>query len=67
MVVCSPSKAWKKWVWLSWVLGREGGDAQMLELFYVAVVQVVFLYVSETWVMSPCIGRIMGGFRHRVI
>ena len=31
-----------------------------------AVVQKVMLYGSETWVMTPCIGRVLGGFHHRV-
>ena len=30
------------------------------------VVQVVFLYESDMWVMSPHVGRTLGGFRHRV-
>ena len=35
-------------------------------MLYVAVVQAVLLYWSETWVISPCIGRNLGGFHHRV-
>ena len=31
------------------------------------VVQEVLLFGSETWVMSPHIGRMLGGFYHRVI
>ena len=31
-----------------------------------AVVQAVILYGSETWVMTPCIGRVLDGFHHRV-
>ena len=31
-----------------------------------AVVQAVMLYRLETWVMTPRIGRVLGGFHHRV-
>ena len=48
-------------------MGREGEDARMLGLFYVAVVQVVLMYGSETWVMSPRIGRTLCGFHNRAV
>ena len=35
-------------------------------MFHVGVVQAVLLYGSETWVISPLIGRSLGGFHHRV-
>ena len=31
----------KNWTWLSQVLGREGGDARTLEMFYIVLVQAV--------------------------
>ena len=31
-----------------------------------AVVQLVMVYRYEIRVMTPCIGRVMGGFHHRV-
>ena len=31
-----------------------------------AVVQAFIIYGSETWVMTPHIGRFLGGFHHRV-
>ena len=66
-VVHNLRKAQKKWEWLSQVLRREGVDAWMSGLFYVMVVQVVFLYGSETWVMYPHIGRGMGRSHPRVV
>ena len=36
-------------------------------MFYREVVQAVLLLMSETWVMSPCIGRMLVGFHYRVI
>ena len=35
--------------------------------FNLAVVQTVLLFVLEMWVISPCIGRILGRFIHQVI
>ena len=33
---------------------------------YLAVVQSVLLYRSETWVLTPHMQRVLGGFHHRV-
>ena len=40
----------------SWPLGQ----------IYLAMVQSVLLYGSEAWAMTPRIGRVLGGFHHRV-
>ena len=53
-------------MWLSRVLSRVGADARTLGRIYVVVVQAFILYRSETWVTTPHIGRVLGGFRHRV-
>ena len=55
-----------KWAQLTRVLTREGMDAQTSGLIYLSVVQLVMLYRSETWVMTPCIERVLDGFHHRV-
>ena len=34
--------------------------------FFKVVVQVVILFVSETWVITPCMGQLLEGFHHRV-
>ena len=51
---------------LSRVLSREGADARTLGRIYMAVFQAVMIYESETWMMTPCIGSVLGGFHHRV-
>ena len=51
---------------LARVLIREGADAWTSGQIYLAVVQSVMLYGSETWVMTPHIGRVLGIFHHRV-
>ena len=49
------------------VMGREGADAHIYGTLYRAVVQAVLIFRSETWMMSPLIGKALGGFHHRVI
>ena len=39
----------------------------MSGFFYTMVVQVVLLYKSESWVMSPQIGKVLGSIHHREI
>ena len=39
----------------------------MVERFYVAVVQAVLLFGSETWVMTPCLEKSLMGFHHRLV
>ena len=46
--------------------GREGVYPRVSGLFFKAVVQVVLLFVSETWVVTPCMGRDLGGFQDQV-
>ena len=56
----------QKWDWMARLLDREWSDAWKLGMIYIAVVQAVMLYWSESWVMSPRIDRTLGGFHHRV-
>ena len=55
-----------KWARLTRVLIREGTDARNSGQIYLAVFQSVMMYSLETWVMTPHIGRVLGGFHHRV-
>ena len=52
---------------MSRVLGWEGEDSRTLGVFYREVVQVVLIFGSETWVMSPRIRKNLGRFHHWVI
>ena len=58
--------AQQKWARLSRVLSREVAGARTLGIIYVAVVQVVLLYGLDMWVLTPRIGRLLGGFHQRV-
>ena len=48
-------------------VGSTGGDdAQTYRRIYIAVVKAILMYGSETWVRTPSIGRVLGGFHYRV-
>ena len=49
------------------MIRKEGVDAQTSVMFYTTVVQAVIIYGSELWVLSPQIGKTLGGFYHWVI
>ena len=65
-VVINLWHARQKWARLTRVLIREGADARTLGHIYLAVVQLVMIYGSKTWVTNPPSGRVLGGFHHRV-
>ena len=65
-VVCNLRKARRKWERLTRVLSREGVDDRTSDQIYLAVVQEVLLYASDTWAIIPRSGRVLGGFHHRV-
>ena len=48
------------------MLSREGADDRTSGQIYLTVAQSVMLYKSDTWVTTPHIGRVLGGFHHRV-
>ena len=48
------------------VLGQEVEEHRTPRKFYRTVVQATLLFGAETWVMSPRIGRVLGGFHYRV-
>ena len=56
----------QKWAQLTRVLSREGADERTSGHIYLAVVQSFMLYGSETWVVTYCIGRVLGRLHHRV-
>ena len=47
-------------------LGKEGGKSKGVGMFFKALVQAVLILGAETWVMTPRMGRDLGGFQHRV-
>ena len=53
-------KVQKRWVQLSKILGREGDDPWTSGNFYEAVLQATLLFGTETWAISPSIGKSLG-------
>ena len=47
------------------ILGREGEDKTTTQRFYVAVVQAVIMFGSETWVLNPRLEKAHAGFHHQ--
>ena len=46
------------------ILVMEGADKRTAGRFYVAVVQAVLLFGSETWVLTPQLEKALAGFHH---
>ena len=61
-VVHNHQQARHKWARMTQILSREGADARTLGQIYLAVVQSVLLYGSETWVLTPLMQRVPGAF-----
>ena len=48
------------------ILSREGAEPRVSVFFFKSVVQSVFLFGSEIWVVTPHIGRVLGFFQDQV-
>ena len=49
------------------ILIREGVRLHVSGFFFKSVVQSVLLFGEETWVVTPCTGRFLGGFLYQVV
>ena len=56
----------RKWGRLSRMLVHEGADTRTSGKFYVALVQLVLLLISETWVVMPFVLRVLVRLHHWV-
>ena len=65
-VVRNLSRARAVWKRMTRILSREGAELQVSVFFFKAVVQVVLLFGSETWVVTPPYGQSTGGFQDQV-
>ena len=61
-VMINLKKARKSWAELTRILGREGANLRASDMFLKAVVQLVFRFGSETWVMTSCMEQALGSF-----
>ena len=62
----SLQRARKKWERQSRMLSREGADAWTLGRIYVEVAHAIMIYGTDKWVMTICIGWVLGRFHHKV-
>ena len=65
-VMVKLKKARKSWAQLTRILGQEGSNLRVSGMLFKVVVQVVLLFGSEMWVMTPCMERALDSFQHRV-
>ena len=62
-VVRNLSRSRAVWRRMAHILSREGAVPQLSGFFFKAVVQVVLLLGSETWVVTPYVGKALEGFQ----
>ena len=61
-VIQNLAKARAVWRRVTRILSREGARPRVSGFFFKAVVQSVLLFSAETWVVTPHMGRVLGGF-----
>ena len=54
------------WKRMTIILSREGAESRVSGFFFKLVVQEVLLFGAETWVVTPHMGRVLGGFQDQV-
>ena len=64
-VVRNLAKVKTVWSRMLRILSREGATPQVSSFFFKAVIQGVLLFGAETWVVTPCMSKALGGFRPR--
>ena len=65
-VIRNLTKARAVWRRMARILSREGARPRLSGFFFKAVVQSVLLSGAETWVVTPCTGRVLGGLQDEV-
>ena len=64
--VSNLSQARAVWKRMTRILIREGAELQVSVFFFKSVVQDMLIFGSETWVVTPRIGRALGGFQDQL-
>ena len=65
-VVSKFSRTRAVWKRMTRILSREGADPQVSGFLSKSVFQVVLLFGADTWLVTPHIGRVLGGFQYQV-
>ena len=66
-VVRNLDQATNFWSRMSCILSREGAAPQVSGFFFKVVIQVVLIFGSDTWVVTPCMGKALGGVQTQVM
>ena len=56
-----------KWPMSLSILVLGGENTRVLGMSFKVVIQAVIIFGSFMWLMTPCMGRALGGFHHRVV
>ena len=62
-VIHNPRKARRVWWRMPSILIRKEARPRVSRFFLKSFVQSVFLFGAETWVVAPCMGRVLGFFK----
>ena len=65
-VIRNLSKAHAVWRRMMRILSREEERPRVYRFFFKAVLQSVLLFCAKTWVVIPCMVRVLGGFQDQV-
>ena len=65
-VVRNLARAKKVWSRMPRILSREGAKPWVSGLFFKAVIQVVLIFGADTWMVTPHMGKALGGFQTQV-
>ena len=65
-VVRDLARARAVWKRMTRILSREGAEPRVSGFFFKSVVQAVLLFGAKTWVVTPRMGRVLGGFQDQV-
>ena len=61
------AKAREVWRRMTKILNGEGDEPRVSGFFFKAVLQSVLLFGTETWVVTPHMGRVLEGFQDQVM
>ena len=55
------------WKRMKIILSREGAELWVSGFFFKTTVKAVLIFGAETWVVTPYMGRFLGGFQDQVL
>ena len=65
-VILNLGKSWAVWIRMMRILSKEGARPRVYGFFFNDVVQSVLLFCVGTWVVTPRMVRVLGGFQYQV-